>query len=347
VVRRRFPVATALAGQLLVAGIGAALWHARTSDRARAVAEQRVAQGDKLLHAMLYELNDALVPGPGAARDQLESAALNYLRPLAADARLPLDQRRQLADAYDRLGVITGKPEHQQTALGLRAAGVEKPAPAAAAVPDPQSGKGANSIEQLTSRRDRAAAVFTRGKGDAGQLQQARQLLTELQRDLDGYMQKNPGNAEALPLYGSVLTQLVGLRRLGGDLEGAQQAAQQGVAHAERQLKARLDDAGWRQLGAAQRALGQVLVEQGRNDDGLAELRKALASFETVAAKNSGSEQAARDLADTHTAIAGAMTAVSDYSAAELQLTRARDAYAALAGLNPADASLRTGLIEL
>jgi hypothetical protein len=41
------------------------------------------------------------------------------------------------------------------------------------------------------------------------------------------------------------------------------------------------------------------------------------------------------------------MTAASDFAAAELQLTRARDAYAALAGLNPADASLRAGLIEL
>jgi hypothetical protein len=342
--RRRFPIGTALAGVLLVAGIAAALWHARESDRARTVAEQRAVQGDRLLHAMLFELNDALAPGPGAARDQLESAALDYLRPLAADPRLAPALRRQVADAYERLGAITGKTEHQQTAQRLRAADGAKPALAAPAV---AAAGGADTIAQLTSRRDSAAAVFTRGQGDAARLQQALQQFSQLQRDLDGFMQKNPGNADALPLLGSVLTNLAGLRRLGGDLEGAQQAARQWLLLADQQLKARSDDAGWRELGRAQRALGQIMVEQGRDDEGIAELRKSLASFEAVSSRNAGNEQAARDVADAHAAIAGAMSAASDYAAAELQLTQARDAYAALAGLNPADASLPAGLIEL
>jgi hypothetical protein len=119
------------------------------------------------------------------------------------------------------------------------------------------------------------------------------------------------------------------------------------VLLADQQLKAQADDAAWRQLGAAQRSLGQILVEQGRNDEGTAELRKALASFESVSSKNAGNEQAARDVADAHTALAGAMMAVGAYAAAESQLTLARDAYTALALLTPTDAALRTGLIEL
>jgi non-specific serine/threonine protein kinase/serine/threonine-protein kinase len=344
VARRRAPISTVLVGLLLVAGIGAALWLARESDRARVVAEQRAAQGDRLLHAMLFELNDALVPGPGPARDQLESAALNYLRPLAADPRLAPAQRRQVADAYERLGAITVKPEHQQTALRLRAVDASRPA---APAPVVQSAKGGGPLAQFTSRRAAASAAFTLGHADAGQLQQALQLFSQLQSDLDSFVQKNPDSAEARALYGSVLTQLAGLRRLGGDLDGAQQAARQLVLLADQQLKAKADDAGWRQLGAAQRLLGQIMVEQGRNDEGVTELRKALASFEAVSSKNAGNEQSARDVADAHAALAGAMTAVGGYAAAESELTLARDAYTALALLTPTDAALRAGLIEL
>jgi tetratricopeptide (TPR) repeat protein len=343
--RRRFPIGAAVAGLVLVAGIGAALWHARASDWARAVAEQRAVQGDKLLHALVFELGDALGPGPGAARDQLESAALDYLRPLAADPGLPPLLRRQVADAYDRLGAITGKPEHRHTALRLRANGAAKPA--AAAAPAVQSGKGADALAQFGRRRDSAAAVFTRGQGDAGRLQQALQQWSQLQRDLDDFVKSNPGNGDVLPLYGSVLTELAGLRRLGGDLDGAEQAARRLVLLADQQLKARADDAGWRRLGMAQRFLGQVMAEQGRSDEAMAELRKALASVEAVSSRNAGNEQAARDVADAHAAIGGALSAAADYAAAEAQLTLARDAYTALAGLNPADASLRAGLIEL
>jgi hypothetical protein len=89
------------------------------------------------------------------------------------------------------------------------------------------------------------------------------------------------------------------------------------------------------------------MIEQFRNDEGIAELRKSLASFEAVSSRNAGNEQAARDVADAHSAIAGAMIAAADYAEAESQLTLARDAYTALTGLNPTDASLRAGLVEL
>ncbi|MDB5909180.1 MAG: hypothetical protein JWP34_3294 [Massilia sp.] len=347
--RRRFPFGTALAGLLLVAGIGAALWQARESDRARIMAEQRAAQGDRLLHAVLFELNDSLAPGSGAARDQVENAALGYLRPLAADTRLSPVLRRQVADAYERLGAITGKAEHRQTALRLRAADAAKPAAQAPQAAPAQATRsaGADSLETLASRRDSAAAVYKRGESDAGKLQYSLQLFSELQRDVDSFVQKNPGNTAAVSMQASMLTQLAGMRRLVGDLDGAQQAARQLVLLADQQLKAKSDDAGWRKLGLAQRLLGEIMVEQGRNDEGIAELSKALASFEAVSSRNTGNEQAARDVADAHSAIAGSMIASTHYAAAELQLTMARDAYIALARLMPTDSGLRSGLIEL
>jgi hypothetical protein len=100
-------------------------------------------------------------------------------------------------------------------------------------------------------------------------------------------------------------------------------------------------------LSAARGQLGGILVEQGKTAEGLIELRKALAMREELAAKDAGNEAAARDVADTHSAIAAAMMATLDYVSAEREMTLARDTYAAQLRANPADAPLRAGLIEL
>jgi hypothetical protein len=341
--RRRFPLGAAVLCVLLVAGIGAALWHAREADHARAVAEQRFEQSRKLAHAMLFELNDALDKSPAAAREQLASAALAYLSPLAADTRLSPELRREVAGAYERLGAITAKAEYLQVARRLRAADAAPAQPARAAVAQPASGKAPESLEQLASRRVSAASMYTRGQSDAGQLKQALQQFTQLQRDLE----KQPDNAGARKLSISVLTQLVDLRRLSGDLAGAQQAAQQLLALAGQQVAASPDNAGWRALSAAQRAAGEILVEQGQAGEGLLELRKALATREGIASRSAGNAQAARDVADAHWAIADAMTATMDYDSAEPEYALARGAYAALAQASAGDAGLRAGLIEL
>jgi hypothetical protein len=349
VVRRRFPLGAAFACLLLAAGIGAALWHAREADHARAVAEQRFEQSRKLAHAMLFELNDALDRSPAAAREQLASAALAYLGPLAADTRLSPELRREVAGAYERLGAITAKPEYLQVARRLRAADAAKPAvqPARAAVAQPVAGISSESLKQLTDRRDSAASLYTRGQSDAGQLQQALQQFTQLQRDLDSLARKHPDNAAARKLAISVLTQLVDLRRLSGDLAGAQQAAQQSLALAGQQVMASPDNAGWRELSAAQRAVGDILVEQGQAGEGLVELRKALATREEIASRSAGNAQAARDVADAHWAIADAMMATMDYDSAEPEFTLARGMYAVQAQASAGDAGLRAGLIEL
>jgi hypothetical protein len=349
VIRRRFPLGLAFICVLLVAGIGAALWHAREADLARAVAEQRFEQSRKLAHAMLFGLNDALDKSPAAAREQLASAALAYLGPLAADTQLSPELRREVAGAYERLAAITAKPEYLQVARRLRAADAAEPAaqPARAAAVQPAARKSSESIEQLTSRRDSAASLYTRGQPDAGQLRQALQQFTGLQRDLDSFAQKNPDNADARKLAMSVLTQLVDLRRLSADLEGAYQSAQQLLGLAEQQVMASPDDVGWRQLSAAQRAAGEVLVELGRTNEGLAELRKALATREEMASRSAGNAQAARDVADAHRAIADATLAAMEYDSAEPEFTLARGTYAAQAQADPGDAGLRAGLVEL
>ena len=201
---------------------GAALWHARAADQARAVAEQRAAQASRPASGMLAEVNDALGKTPAAARGKFVGSAAAYLG--------------QLAD----------------------------------------------------------------------------------------------------------------VRRAAGDLPGAQQAASLAHGLAEKQAQANSDDLRWRrQLSATGGQVGAILVEQGKTAEGLVELRKALAMREELAAKDVGNYAAARDVADAHASIAAAMMATMDYVPAEKEMTIARNAYAAQLRANPADASLRTGLIEL
>ncbi|MES2759195.1 MAG: hypothetical protein V4693_17620 [Pseudomonadota bacterium] len=142
--------------------------------------------------------------------------------------------------------------------------------------------------------------------------------------------------------------QLAEVRRAGGDLQGALQAAQLSLGFAGQQARAHPEEARWRgQLAAAQGQIGAILVEQGRTADGLAELRKALTLRQELAARDAGNEQLARDLADAHAAIGNALMATMDYAGAEPAFAAARATYAAQLRANPADAALQAGLIDL
>lgn len=143
-------------------------------------------------------------------------------------------------------------------------------------------------------------------------------------------------------------SQLAEVLRAGGDLEGAQQAAQLSLGFAEKQARAHPDEVRWRvALAAVHRQIGTILVEQGRTPEGLAELRKALALRQELATRDSGNEQLAREVADAHAAIGNALMATMDNAAAEPALAAARATYAAQLRANPADASLQAGLIDL
>ncbi|MDB5934266.1 MAG: hypothetical protein JWQ01_1610 [Massilia sp.] len=142
--------------------------------------------------------------------------------------------------------------------------------------------------------------------------------------------------------------ELAEVRRAGGDLDGARQAALVSLGFADQQSQAHPDDGRWRrQLAAAQGRVGAILVERGQGADGLAQLRKALATRQEIAAKDAGNEQLARDVADAQAAIGNAMMGTMDYASAEPQLTAARATYAAQLRAHPGDAGLQAGLIEL
>ncbi|MFN7916906.1 MAG: serine/threonine-protein kinase [Vicinamibacterales bacterium] len=113
--------AAALLAVSLLGGVGATLWQAREANRARQLAERRLANAQRLATAMVFEVNDALEQGTTAARALLLTRASEQLDALAAEAGDDGDLGETLAVAYHRLGDVLGQTGSANT--GDRAAG--------------------------------------------------------------------------------------------------------------------------------------------------------------------------------------------------------------------------------
>ena len=112
--RHRAAVAgTAAVAVALVAGIVATTWQARIARAERARAEQRFNDVRKLAHTVIFDMHDAIakLPGSTEARKLLVSGALEYLDGLAREAGDDdHDLQRELANAYDRVADVQGRP---------------------------------------------------------------------------------------------------------------------------------------------------------------------------------------------------------------------------------------------
>ncbi len=111
--RHRAAVAgTAAVAVALVAGSVATTWQARIARAERARAEQRFNDVRKLAHAVIFDMHDAIakLPGSTEARKLLVSGALEYLDGLAREAGDDRDLQRELANAYDRVADVQGRP---------------------------------------------------------------------------------------------------------------------------------------------------------------------------------------------------------------------------------------------
>lgn len=94
----------------LIVGLATAIWQARIAEHERERAEQSFEDVRVLAHAVLYKLDDELVkvPGTTAARKELVSELLDYLRKLSAEDNTSLPIRVELASAWLRVGEVQG-----------------------------------------------------------------------------------------------------------------------------------------------------------------------------------------------------------------------------------------------
>jgi tetratricopeptide (TPR) repeat protein len=112
---RRHRLGIAAAGLLLVAlagGVWATLREARRARAAETRAERRFNDVRKLANSFLFELHDAIrdLPGSTPARALVVKRALEYLDSLAGESAGDRALRRELAEAYRRVGDVQGNP---------------------------------------------------------------------------------------------------------------------------------------------------------------------------------------------------------------------------------------------
>ncbi len=106
----------ATAGALLtlsvLAGTGATAWQARVARLERIRAEKRFNDVRKLARTVMFDYQDAIAALPGAmpARKRLVNDSLEYLDNLAREAASDPDLQLELAEAYNKVGDIQGKP---------------------------------------------------------------------------------------------------------------------------------------------------------------------------------------------------------------------------------------------
>jgi len=111
--RRKFAVAAAaLIAVTLLVGIIATAWQARVARAERARAERRFNEVRQLANSFVFEVHDAVVnlPGSTTARSLIVQRGLNYLDSLAQDAAGDRGLQRELAAAYEKLGVVQYTP---------------------------------------------------------------------------------------------------------------------------------------------------------------------------------------------------------------------------------------------
>jgi len=102
------------AGALLVvslaAGMITTLWQARIARAERARAERRFNDVRQLANSLIFDIHDSIrdLPGSTPARKLIVDHALQYLDSLSQESRDDLSLQRELATAYERVGLVQG-----------------------------------------------------------------------------------------------------------------------------------------------------------------------------------------------------------------------------------------------
>lgn len=105
-------VASVVSLLALVAALGVSLWQMRAARQQRDRAEQRFDDARQLANAMIFKVDDAVQPLPGATpvRQLIVSEALKYLERLSQDPSADNALRLELARGYHRVADVQGRP---------------------------------------------------------------------------------------------------------------------------------------------------------------------------------------------------------------------------------------------
>ncbi len=333
--RHRFGVAAAAVILLALAGgLWATLREARRAREAEARAERRFNDVRKLANSSLFEFHDAIrdLPGSTHARSLVVQRALEYLDSLSKESTGDRALRRELADAYQKVGDVQGNPfmanlgdmqgalTSTQKAIALLEPGIASPE--------------ATDAERATLAKGYLAGsglLLNQGK-PADALAWAKKGLALRQAVATG----TPGNP-SLQMELSQAWQFVAYFAMaaGKPDEAARALAAQGRILQERVRADPGDRSVRRSLGQNLFLSGDAAANAGDLAGALAKYREAERVQSALAAEDPASVSLQRDLAWSRMSAGNLELAQSDAPGALADFRRAQETFEAMAAADP------------
>jgi eukaryotic-like serine/threonine-protein kinase len=296
-------------------------------------AERRFQETRSLARFVLFEFDDAIRSGVTPARKKLVTEALTYLDRLSKEAGSDLALLREVVDGYVKVGDVQGNPStpHLGDPAGAR-----------------ESYRRALSIaERIQSKdpADRATVAKVRVKfGDLLAFGGNRaEALAEYRKAFDVLEQA----AAASPSIENRKALLACVNKIGftqyqvGDFTGAIDSYRRCVDIARQLESAGAADAR-HSLAYGQERYGEMLARSGKTEEGIRNLRAALAIYQELAAASPEDASARRDVSNTYTILGDILFAALRTEEALASYTKGLEIAETLAREDPQNRQART-----
>jgi non-specific serine/threonine protein kinase/serine/threonine-protein kinase len=342
----------------LVGGIVATAWEAHAARVERARAEQRFNEVRKLAHSVLFDYHDAIADLRGATpvRRRLADDALEYLNSLSREAGGDASLRRELADAYLKVGDVQGRPYRSN--LGETEGALESYRKALAIL-EPLSASDPSNVElrrELAAAYDRIGTVQLRRLDLAESLEKNAKALAirealfnadptnaDYRRDLaESYIDYgdviNNTNVDPTRSELEVYREALEVQRKALEIRGALSKENPSDLQARRDLAQAYSRVGFRFNGLASSTAEASYLRQS-----LEHHQRALAIREEIAKADPENAYDRRNLADEYMILADAQVGNGDAGGA---LGGYRRAVAIFESLLSADTSNKEALLD-
>jgi len=335
--------ATLLVLAAIATGIWATLREARRARAAEARAERRFNDDRKLANSFLFEFHDAIrdLPGSTAARALVVRRGLEYLDGLAKESSDDRVLRRELADAYQKVGDVQGNAFMSN--LGDLKGAIASYEKAIALLEPAVAGPGASDAE----RASLATAYLVCGalRLNEGKAEQALAMAKKGLALRQALAAEAPGNAGRQMDLSQAWQYVAFDAAPAGKYAEARDALAAQAAILAEQLRVRPSDrAVRRSLGQNLYLRGEAASNGGDPAGALARFREAEKIEEELVAEDPTSVQFRRDLAYTQTEVGNTELVLSNAPAALEEYRRALAVFEAMAKEDPKSADPVLGI---
>jgi len=270
--------AAALAVISLVTATVVSVYYARAARREQAVAERRFQDVRKLASFFLFDFDDAIRAGETPARTMVVRQGFQYLNGLSGEAAGDSSLEREVTQGYLKLGDIQGNLYGPNTgdsagALESHRRAYEMAKRLSEREPDrienqillARAGTGLADLMALNGDRREALQYYERAR-DIGESALRKQPTPEVVQRL----------GESISKMGFVQSQL-------GDMTAARASFARGLELARQGAVLKADDPVMRKpVASALCRLGELLVRTGQREEGLANIREGVQSYDQL-----------------------------------------------------------------